>query len=90
MGRARSSIGDKRKSHTILVKKGERKGPLARSRRRRENNIITDLKGTGWEDASWLNLEHDRRKWQAVVIIVMDLRVPQNTSSFSDYDFLIS
>ena len=43
-----------------------------------------DLTYTGWEDVDQLNLDHDWRKWRAVVNIVMDPRAPKNTSNFSD------
>ena len=31
------------------------------------------IKEIGWEDVDWINLEHDRTKWRAVVNTVMFL-----------------
>jgi hypothetical protein len=41
-------MGEKRNAYGILVGKLEEKIPLGRSRRRWEDNIKMDLKGTGW------------------------------------------
>jgi hypothetical protein len=38
-----------RKVYKILVRKPERKRPLGRTRRRREDNIRMNLREAGWE-----------------------------------------
>jgi hypothetical protein len=39
-------------------------------------NIRMDLKEIGWEGVEWMRLVQDRDQWQAVVEMVMNLRVP--------------
>jgi hypothetical protein len=43
-----ASMGEGRKEYKILVGKTERKRPLRRPRRRREDGIRMDLGKTGW------------------------------------------
>jgi hypothetical protein len=40
-------------AHKILDGKPEGNRPLGRLRRRREDKIRVDLRGTGWEDVDW-------------------------------------
>jgi hypothetical protein len=35
-----------------------------------------DLRGIGWGGMDWINLAQDRDQWRALVIMVMNLRVP--------------
>jgi hypothetical protein len=42
-------VGYKKNVYMVLVAKYESKKPLGRPRRKREDNIKTDLYGTGWE-----------------------------------------
>jgi len=46
--------------YTIFVRKPERKRPLARPRRRWEDNIRMDLRETRWECVDWIHLAQDR------------------------------
>jgi hypothetical protein len=39
-------------------------------------NIRVDLREIGWKDVDWIHLAQDRDQWQALVNMVMKLRVP--------------
>jgi hypothetical protein len=52
------------------------KRPLARPRRRWEDNIKLDLRETGIDEANRIQLAQDRIQWWAVVNTVMNLWVP--------------
>ena len=45
-----------RNTYRVLVGKPERKRPLGRPRRRRENNIKMDLKEVGCNLGEWIDL----------------------------------
>ena len=61
--------------YRVLVGKLEGKRPLGRPRRRRVDNIRMDLQvGGGYMD--WIGLAQDRVRWQMLVSVVMNLRVP--------------
>jgi hypothetical protein len=64
-----------RNAYKILVAKSERKRPLERPRRKREDDMRIDLSGIEWESADWIHLGQDRYQWGAVVDAVMNLRV---------------
>ena len=57
--------------------KPEGKRPLARPRRRWEDNIKMDLEEVGWGCGDWMELAQDRDRWQALVSTVRNLRVPK-------------
>jgi hypothetical protein len=40
------------------------------------DNIIMDLGEKGWDGRDWIELAQDRDQWRALVITVMNLRVP--------------
>jgi len=69
-------MGEGRGVHRFLVGKPEGRRPLWRPRRRREDNIKTDIQdvGRGFED--WMELAQDMDRWRACVITVMNFRVP--------------
>jgi len=62
--------------YKVLVGRAEEKRPLGRARRRREDNINTDLRETEIDGANWIRLAQDRVRWRAGVSTVMNLRVP--------------
>jgi hypothetical protein len=60
-----------------FYKVGKLKGKrlLGRPRCRWENGIRMDLREIGWEDCEWVHLAQDRGQWQAVMNVLMSLRV---------------
>jgi hypothetical protein len=68
-------MGEGRSVYRILVRKTEGKRPLARPRRRWEDNIKMDLRETGIDGANWIRLAQDRVQWWAFVNTVINLRV---------------
>jgi hypothetical protein len=69
-------MGAKRNAYRILVGKPEGKRPLGRQRHRWVNNVKIDLREIGWDAMNWIDLAQDRDQWRALVITVMNLRVP--------------
>jgi hypothetical protein len=68
-------MGEGRGVYRILVGEPERRRPLGRPRRRWEDNIKTDLQEVGCGSMEWIGLVQDRDRWQALVNVVMNLRV---------------
>jgi hypothetical protein len=58
------------------VGKPEGKGPFGRPRRRWEDNIYIDIQEVGLRGTDWVDLAEDRESLRALVIAVMNLRVP--------------
>jgi hypothetical protein len=50
------------------------KRPLGRPRRRRVDNIKTDLREIEWNGMERIDLAQDRDNWRALVNMVMNLR----------------
>jgi hypothetical protein len=69
-------MGEGRGVHRILVGRPKGRRPLARPRRRWEDNIKIDLQKVGWKGVDWIDLVQDRDRWLALVNAVMNLRVP--------------
>jgi hypothetical protein len=69
-------MGEGRVVYRILVKKLEGKRPLERPRRRWEDNIKMDLQEVGCGGMNWIGVAQDGDRWEALVIAVMNLRVP--------------
>ena len=67
--------GGERGVHRVLVGKLEGKRQLGRPRGRWEDNIKTDLQEVGG-GGDWMELAQDRDTWRALVITVMNFRVP--------------
>jgi len=69
-------IGERRGVCRVLVEKSGGKRPLARHRRRWEDNIKMDLQEVGFGGMDWIQLAQDRDRWRALVNAVMNLRGP--------------
>ena len=65
-----------------LVGKPEGKRPLGRPRRKWDDNIKMDLEEVGFGVMGWIELAQGRDSWRALVNVLMNLRVPQNTGKF--------
>jgi hypothetical protein len=65
-----------------LIRKPEGKRPPRRSRHRWEDNIKIDLREAGLGGVDWIDLAQDREQWQALVSMLMNLRVPSNVGKF--------
>jgi hypothetical protein len=68
-------MGEGRNVYRVLVGKPEAKRPLERPRRRWEDGIKIYLREIDWGCVKWIQLAQDRVRWQAVVNVVMNLRV---------------
>jgi hypothetical protein len=69
-------MGEGRGVYSILVGKTEGKRPLGRPRRRWEGNVRMDLQEVGCGCDEWIGLAQDRDRWQVLVCVVRNLRVP--------------
>jgi hypothetical protein len=69
-------MGEDRGVYRVLVGKPEGKRPLGRPRRRWEDNINMNLQEVGGGCGDWMELAHDRDRWQALVGTVRKFRVP--------------
>jgi hypothetical protein len=67
---------EKRNANRTLVGNPKGTRPLGRPRRRWVDNIKIDLREIGWNGGDWINLAQDRDQWRALVMAVMNLRVP--------------
>jgi hypothetical protein len=63
-------------AYNILVGRPEGRRPLGRPRRRWEDNIMMDLRESGFGDVDWFHWAQDRDRWRALVNTVMNLRIP--------------
>jgi hypothetical protein len=68
-------VEERRGVYRVLVGKPEGKRPLGRFRRRWEDNIKIDLQEMGMRGMDWIELAQYRGRWQALVNVVMNLRV---------------
>jgi hypothetical protein len=69
-------MGEGRGAYRVLVRRPEGRRPLARPRRRWEDNIKMDLQEVGWGGMDWIDMAQDRDRWRAVVSALMNFRVP--------------
>jgi len=56
-------MGERRVLYRVMVGKPEGKRPLARPRRRWEDNIQMDFQEVGCGGVDWIELAKDRDKW---------------------------
>jgi len=82
MGGACSMYGERRGIYRVLVGKPEGERPLWRTWHRWEDNIKMDLQEVGCGSMDWIELAENRDRWQALVNVVMNFRVPQNAGNF--------
>ena len=68
--------GKRRGVYRVLVGKSEGKRPLGRFKRRWEDNIKMDLEKFGCGGMNWIELVQDTDRWRALVIALMNFRVP--------------
>ena len=68
-----AGMGERRGVYWGLVEKTEGKRPLAKPRRRWEDNIKMDLREVGCGGMGWNKLAQDREKWRARVNAVMNI-----------------
>ena len=69
-------MGEGRGVHRVLVGKSEGKRPLRRPRLRWEDDVKMDLQEVGGGCGDWMELAQDKDRWRALVITVMNFRVP--------------
>ena len=71
-------MGERRDVYMVLVGKP----PRGRPRCRWEDNIKVGHQEVGCGDMDWMELAQDKDSWQAVVNVVVNLRVPKNVGNF--------
>jgi hypothetical protein len=68
-------MGDRRGAYRVLVGRPAGRRPLLRPRHRWQDDIKIYLHEVGWGGVDWIALAQDRDGWQALVNVVMNLRV---------------
>jgi hypothetical protein len=68
--------------YRVVVGKPEGKRPPGRPRHRWEDNIKMDLQEVTCGGMEWMELAQDKDRWQALMNVVMNLHVPENTGNF--------
>jgi hypothetical protein len=69
-------MGNRTGVYRVLVRRSERKRPHRTAKRRWEDNIKTDLQEVGCRVMIWIELAQCMERWRALVMAVMNLRVP--------------
>jgi hypothetical protein len=68
--------GEGRGVYRVLVRKPQGKRPPGIPRHGLEDKIKMDLQEVGCRGTDWIELAQDRDRWQVLVNVVMNLRVP--------------
>jgi hypothetical protein len=76
-------MGEIGNRYKIMVEKSKGKRPLRIPRRRREDNIITDLREMWWEVTVSMHMAQDGDQWQAIMNTVMNHRVSYTMEKLS-------
>jgi hypothetical protein len=71
-----TSMGKKESAYKVLIGNPEVQTSLGRHRHRWEDNIKMDFKEIGWKDMGSKYLAHDTGQWLALVVTVINRRVP--------------
>jgi len=69
-------MGERISVYRVLVGNPEGKRLIGRPRSRWEDIIKMDFQEVGCGNMDWIKLAQDRDRWRALVIEVMNLRVP--------------
>jgi hypothetical protein len=69
-------MGESRGVYWVLVGKPEGKRPLGRPRHRWKDNINMDLQEMGCGGMEWHDLAQDKDRWQTLVNVATNLRLP--------------
>jgi len=77
MGRARGAYVGGERSAQGFGGKSEGKRPLARPRRRWEDNVKMDLQYVRGGCEDWMEMAQDKDTWRSLVTTVMNVRVPK-------------
>jgi hypothetical protein len=64
--------GEEEKRLQVLIERPQWKRPLARTRRRWEDNIKMNLREIGIDGANWIRLAQDTAQWRDFVNTVMN------------------
>jgi len=72
----KARMGERRGVCRVLVRKPDGKRPFGRPRCRWEDNIKKDLQEVGYGGIDWIEVTQNRDRRWALVIAVMNLRVP--------------
>jgi predicted small integral membrane protein len=68
-------MGEERNVYRVLMGMPERKRPLGRLRRRREDGIRIDLREIGWGSVEWIQFVQKRGWWRVLLNMVINLRI---------------
>ena len=75
-------MGERKGAYIDLVGKPGGKKLLGTPKLRWEDNITMDLQEVGCGDMDWINLAHNKDRWQALVNAVINLWIPKKMGNF--------